>query len=93
MKNLEFNLVKCEKVVVFEDRLSETSRDNYNQREENMKRSLMVRKPVDIKDLFKKRGTLQNGPHENVQRLLVIGNPGTGIYDTFHVSSCTVIVL
>jgi len=71
-------LKKYEEVVVFRDVVSQSSQDNYNQRENNLQRTTKLKKPISLHDLFKKCRPPAHGRHDNAQRILMIGNPGTG---------------
>ena len=78
IRTFDFNLEQYEKVVVSQDVVGQSSQEIYNQLENNLQRTMKVRKPIKIQDLFKAHGTSTHRFHENSQRILVIGNPGTG---------------
>lgn len=71
--------MEYERFVVIQDAANQPSHGGYNQRENNMHRSMVVRKPISMQDLFKKRQKTSHGFRDDVKSVLVIGDPGTGI--------------
>lgn len=45
---------------------------------ENHERNNMTRTPIELKDLFRKRSLKYNGPIQEIDKVLLVGNPGTG---------------
>eukprot|EP00210_Caulerpa_lentillifera_P002924 g2791.t1 len=78
VKDFDFNLVVYEKMHIRDDNRGFSNQNEYNQVASNIQRTIRVRKPIDIKEIFKKQDELAGGPLEECRVVLAIGNPGTG---------------
>lgn len=72
--NVVYELVDAENR--FTNNMSSTDGD---QMAHNLERSRWVQRTIKLKDIFVKRRQRPSGPEEEVNRVLLLGNPGTGL--------------
>lgn len=75
MQVLQYDLVFYKEVCQqrIQDRIEQSDHS-----EENRSRKKMERGPILLDDLFKRRKVKPDSPEEDVHKVIIVGNPGTG---------------
>jgi len=76
----DFHIVVYE-LVDAENRFTNNVRStDEDQMAHNVERSRWIQTPIKLKDVFAKRRQKPSGPKEEVNCVLLLGNPGTGLF-------------
>eukprot|EP00210_Caulerpa_lentillifera_P009441 g9002.t1 len=84
VKDFDFNLVVYEQTLIKNETGGLFDQGPYNQVSNNMQRTMRVRKPISMEEIFENRRKNPDGPLEDIQIVLVIGSPGTGKCSSLH---------
>jgi len=77
--DFDFNVVVYELVDAKNQVSDNVSSTDGDQIAHNIERSRRVQKSLKLQDIFAKRRQKPSGPEEEVNRVLLLGNPGTGL--------------
>ena len=78
VKDLDCQLMLLEQKLVGQDKAEEGAAAPEDHVAQHHERLELVKTPIALQDLFKKRSIKPGEPEQEVQRILLIGDPGTG---------------
>jgi HEAT repeat protein len=74
----QYQLMVLEQKPVKEEKEGNQERKNEDQIAIDQQRMQLVKIPINLEDLFKARSKQEGGPLQEVRKVLLVGNPGTG---------------